>query len=212
MAITIELPQIFSINVSEYKQLPRTMGIYMIYGADNILIYAGKTQNIKTRMTTHMQIYRGLVSHISYFFVDNRVDLDIYETYVINTLKPLYNSAKLWYQLDEKFDKEQKEKLERRIKLISDKKQKIEDEKTRKEQEGLLLNTIHEQRLKDNKEKLKTEKRKRENEEKRDKYGIEKALLGMLLDEGLISQNEYNRAIHVLPKVVERNSLKNTAK
>lgn len=69
-------------------------GIYNIYN-NTKLIYTGKTNNFLTRLKTHvsLQPWRNEITHIAIAECKTKVDMDLYEKYYINKLKPKYNKA-----------------------------------------------------------------------------------------------------------------------
>lgn len=82
--------------------------IYCFYDKEGNLLYVGKTTNLPNRMSAHFSTpimekepWKELVDleNIVLYKCATRTDLDIYETYFISKLKPLYNKDKLFYDL-----------------------------------------------------------------------------------------------------------------
>lgn len=122
MAINITLPDdLLTFNRYEYKNVRDTLklspaGVYFLYNSDNELLYVGKTNDFRTRLLAH---FRGrdnsrdfykLIDHVTVYFVDNEFERELYETYAINTYKPVYNIAKAYYadNTDERYEIEEK--------------------------------------------------------------------------------------------------------
>ena len=68
---------------------------------NNEVVYIGKTKNIHQRITQHLGekdsvLWKASIDKIMIADVETEIDLDLYETYLINTLKPKYNSSKLY--------------------------------------------------------------------------------------------------------------------
>lgn len=82
--------------------LPDRPGIYRFYGEDNEILYIGKAKKLRQRLRHHIECAwvsnTEDVAHnfcfVRCFFVDDPMELDIYETYLINTLKPPLNREK----------------------------------------------------------------------------------------------------------------------
>lgn len=111
----LKLPKLDSIilDLSEKVSLPECGGVYALYSKEGYLIYVGKTNSFRTRMYYHLsETYKKFISRIELFRIDNELDMDIYETYFINTWKPIMNVSKaITYQpitrnpkIFEKFD------------------------------------------------------------------------------------------------------------
>ena len=69
-------------------------GIYLIYG-ENQLKYIGIAQELRKRLRTHRRSNFSRfhpVDKIDVIYCDNKIDRAIYEIYMINKLKPLYNN------------------------------------------------------------------------------------------------------------------------
>lgn len=82
--------------------------VYCFYDVDGNLLYIGKTTSLPKRIANHFSTtmienepWKKLVdlNNIVIYKCLTRADLDIYETYFINRLKPLYNKDKVFYDL-----------------------------------------------------------------------------------------------------------------
>lgn len=112
--IIIEIPRDdICINVDDYANIPAGMGgIYRFYGDSDNILYVGKTNDLKRRIKDHIESLTNTInlSHGFYtvkcFYVDCPVERDIYETWLINKLKPPLNSQKTYtYKTDRYSDK-----------------------------------------------------------------------------------------------------------
>ncbi|WP_157663888.1 GIY-YIG nuclease family protein [Sutcliffiella horikoshii] len=77
-------------------------GLYCFYSNLNESLYAGKSTEIKTRISahiresTHTKEFAGEFFYVKIWLIKNQVDLDMLETFIINELKPKYNSSKVY--------------------------------------------------------------------------------------------------------------------
>ncbi len=92
------------IPIEKFYYIPPDVGgIYRIYDKSDKLLYIGKSKKIQYRIRQHL---RGLnsgtedVKHhffiVKCFYVECPMEIDIYETYLINTLKPPLNIDKVY--------------------------------------------------------------------------------------------------------------------
>jgi len=77
------------------------LNIYKLYNDKDNLLYIGKTKNIHQRINQHLAeknkiSWKSTIDKIMIAEVDSDIDLELYETYLINKLKPIYNGAKLY--------------------------------------------------------------------------------------------------------------------
>lgn len=133
MTIKITLPPInYSIATWElvnYRDKLRGLsGIYILKSEDNRILYVGKSTNLYARLKTHL---KGKGTTADFFFQIARIDvilvpalheLDIYETYAINTLMPSYNRDKVHY-----CDAERLKRLDFALMLADDEYQRWRD-------------------------------------------------------------------------------------
>lgn len=79
-------------------------GIFMFYNAKDELLFVGKARKLRPRIKKHfedsvspMKKHRDEVAKIEVCIVDDPVERDIYETYIINRKKSKYNVDKQFY-------------------------------------------------------------------------------------------------------------------
>jgi len=83
------------------KDLPQACGVYYFFNADNVLIYVGKSINIKKRVISHLQkndIKRSLniqseLAYIKFELTGSELVALLLESDEIKQLKPKYNKA-----------------------------------------------------------------------------------------------------------------------
>ncbi|MFE7083240.1 hypothetical protein [Priestia megaterium] len=94
----IELPEITpTITIHKKSKKPTYGGIYALYSKEGILLYVGKTMCFRQRLHLHYyQKLKNFYHFIEFYKIDLEVDRDIYETYLINKWKPLFNDKKTW--------------------------------------------------------------------------------------------------------------------
>ncbi len=80
-------------------------GIFMFYNAKDELLFVGKARKLRPRIKKHfedtvspMKDHRNEVTKIDVCIVEDPVDREIYETYIINKLKAKYNIEKVLYK------------------------------------------------------------------------------------------------------------------
>jgi excinuclease UvrABC nuclease subunit len=100
--ITITPPEFSDIcEKTNLDILKGKSGIYILVDKDGKNLYVGKSIDLHIRMYKHIKsrttsLFKRFVYGFKYFEVDNPVDLEIYETYLINELKPPFNSSKVY--------------------------------------------------------------------------------------------------------------------
>jgi len=79
-------------------------GIFMFYNAKDQLLFVGKARKLRPRIKKHfedsvspMKKHRDEVAKIAVCVVEDAVDRDIYETYIVNKFKSKYNVDKQFY-------------------------------------------------------------------------------------------------------------------
>ena len=72
-------------------------GIYHIYHNQS-LIYVGKTTDFYIRLKNHkaLQPWGNEITHVELAECQNKIDMDLYEKYYINKLRPKYNIAMVY--------------------------------------------------------------------------------------------------------------------
>lgn len=112
MSIKIEIPQmIFSFKKDELHNIPNRSGVYVIFGCNDDVLYVGKAKDLRGRVKGHFAGTTSLkdVAHnfyeVSGFFCDDETERDIYETYIINIMKPKFNIEKAYTYQTSRFSK-----------------------------------------------------------------------------------------------------------
>lgn len=123
--IKIELPKV-DVSISERKQpqddnapeiksiegfidlheIPRDKGgIILFYNKKDELLLVGKARKLRQRVKKHLEDtvsplkdHRNEVNRIDVCFVEDPMDREIYETYLINKLQAKYNVDKVFYK------------------------------------------------------------------------------------------------------------------
>lgn len=94
----IELPNINPNMITKKGALlPKYGGVYAFYSKEGFLLYIGKTNNFRQR--TYFHNYgkiKNLIKYIELYRIDDELDRDIYESFLINCWKPLFNDKKTW--------------------------------------------------------------------------------------------------------------------
>lgn len=101
---TPELSNIY--GFTDFHLITReTGGIFMFYNAQDELLFVGKARKLRPRIKKHfedtvspMKNYRDEVTKIEVCVVEEPLDREIYETYIINTLQAKYNIEKVLYK------------------------------------------------------------------------------------------------------------------
>jgi excinuclease UvrABC nuclease subunit len=91
---------------TDYRSIPRDKGgIFMFYNINEQLLYVGKARKLRQRIKKNFEDnlspikkYRDEVYKISVCVVDDPMEREIYETYIINTLEAKYNIDKVFYK------------------------------------------------------------------------------------------------------------------
>lgn len=80
-------------------------GIFMFYNEKDELLFVGKARKLRPRIKKHfedsvspMKNHRDEVTKIEVCVIEEALDREIYETYIINTLKAKYNVEKVFYK------------------------------------------------------------------------------------------------------------------
>lgn len=103
--IKIEIPNMAGSATDEtLNDIPRIGGVYLLYSDKGELLYIGKAQNLKQRLTQHFNCYSSdnlqdvyhNIGYATYCIVSDPVEREIYETWMINTMKPAWNIEKVF--------------------------------------------------------------------------------------------------------------------
>ena len=88
-----------------FHLIPRDKGgIFLFYNINDELLFVGKARKLRQRIKKHFEDnvspiknHRDEVYRIDVCIVDEPMDREIYETYIINTLQSKYNIEKVFY-------------------------------------------------------------------------------------------------------------------
>jgi excinuclease UvrABC nuclease subunit len=91
---------------TDYRSIPRDKGgIFMFYNINEQLLYVGKARKLRQRIKKNFEDqlspikkHRDEVYKIAVCVVEEPMDREIYETYIINTLQAKYNIDKVFYK------------------------------------------------------------------------------------------------------------------
>jgi excinuclease UvrABC nuclease subunit len=79
-------------------------GIFLLYNDKQELLFVGKARKLRPRIKKHfedtvspMKQYRDEVATIEVYIVEDPVEREIYETYIINKYRAKYNVDKVLY-------------------------------------------------------------------------------------------------------------------
>lgn len=107
--IDISMPKLNSaqvFNFANVRKLPSKINaVYFFYNKNMELLYIGKTNSLKRRLSEHikrMTNTKAFIHEVKFFCylkANNGYETEIYETYAINTFKPKYNKMKV-YNID----------------------------------------------------------------------------------------------------------------
>jgi len=90
----------------DFHLIPRDKGgIFLFYNINDELLFVGKARKLRQRIKKHFEdtvspikMYRDEVYRIDICYVEEPMDREIYETYLINTLQSKYNIDKVFYK------------------------------------------------------------------------------------------------------------------
>jgi excinuclease UvrABC nuclease subunit len=90
----------------DFHLIPRDKGgIFLFYNINDELLFVGKARKLRQRIKKHFEdtvspikMYRDEVYRIDICYVEEPMDREIYETYIINTLQSKYNIDKVFYK------------------------------------------------------------------------------------------------------------------
>lgn len=100
-------PQLSHIyGFTDFHLIPRDKGgFFLFYNKEGQLLFAGKARKLRPRIKKHfednvsvMKPHRDEVEKIEVYFNEDPVERDIYETYLINSLRAKYNDEKAFYK------------------------------------------------------------------------------------------------------------------
>ena len=90
----------------DFHLIPRDKGgIFLFYNINDELLFVGKARKLRQRIKKHFEdnvspikMHREEVYRIDISYVEEPMDREIYETYIINTLQSKYNIDKVFYK------------------------------------------------------------------------------------------------------------------
>ncbi|AQQ51874.1 nucleotide excision repair endonuclease [Planococcus lenghuensis] len=90
----------------DLHEIPRDKGgIIQFFNHSGELLFVGKARKLRQRVKKHLQDnvsplrnHREEIHRIAVSFVDDAMERDIYETYLINTKQAKYNIDKVYYK------------------------------------------------------------------------------------------------------------------
>ncbi|TDY58577.1 nucleotide excision repair endonuclease [Bacillus subtilis] len=90
----------------DFHQIPRDKGgIFMFYNIHDELLFVGKARKLRQRIKKHFEdtvspikYHRDEVYKIEVCVVDDPMEREIYETYIINTQHSKYNIDKVFFK------------------------------------------------------------------------------------------------------------------
>ncbi|MBT2755207.1 nucleotide excision repair endonuclease [Mesobacillus foraminis] len=100
-------PEIPSIHgFIDFHLIPRDKGgIFMFYNKQDELLFVGKARKLRQRVKKHFEdqvspikLHRDEVYKIEIALVEEPMEREIYETYIINKLQAKYNIDKVFYK------------------------------------------------------------------------------------------------------------------
>ncbi|WP_042147211.1 nucleotide excision repair endonuclease [Paucisalibacillus sp. EB02] len=90
----------------DFHLIPRDKGgIFLFYNINDELLFVGKARKLRQRIKKHFEdtvspikMHRDEVYKIDICLVEDPMEREIYETYIINELKSRYNVDKVFYK------------------------------------------------------------------------------------------------------------------
>lgn len=102
----VEAPLSSEYGFTDYHRIPRDKGgMILFFNANDDLLFVGKARKLRQRIKKHFEdtvspikSHRDEVTKIAVIFVEDPMERDIYETYIINNLQAKYNVEKVFYK------------------------------------------------------------------------------------------------------------------
>lgn len=90
----------------DLHEIPRDKGgIILFYNKQDELLFVGKARKLRPRVKKHLEDnvsplkpHRDEVNKIGVILVEDAMEREIYETYIINTLRSKYNTDKVFFE------------------------------------------------------------------------------------------------------------------
>ncbi|EWG11346.1 excinuclease [Cytobacillus firmus DS1] len=91
---------------TDYHKIPRDKGgMILFFDAKEDLLFVGKARKLRQRVKKHFEDnvspiknHRDDVHKIAVIYVEDSMEREIYETYIINALQAKYNIEKVFYK------------------------------------------------------------------------------------------------------------------
>lgn len=91
---------------TDFHLIPRDKGgIFMFYNKKQELLFVGKARKLRQRIKKHFEdtvspikAHRDEVTKIEVCVIEDPVHREIYETYIINELRSMYNIDKVFFR------------------------------------------------------------------------------------------------------------------
>lgn len=91
---------------TDYHKIPRDKGgMILFFDANEDLLFVGKARKLRQRVKKHFEDnvspiknHRDDVYKIAVIYVEDSMEREIYETYIINTLHAKFNIDKVFYK------------------------------------------------------------------------------------------------------------------
>ena len=89
----------------DFHKIPRDKGgLLLFFDKDNVLLFVGKARKLRPRLKKHfednvspLKNHRDDVNKIEAYIIEDPMEREIYETYMINVLRAKYNTDKVFY-------------------------------------------------------------------------------------------------------------------
>ncbi|WP_066064561.1 nucleotide excision repair endonuclease [Neobacillus soli] len=102
----VEAPISSEYGFTDYHRIPRDKGgIILMFNADDELLFVGKARKLRPRVKRHFEdtvspikTHRDEVYKIALCVIEDPMEREIYETFIINTLHAKYNIDKVFYK------------------------------------------------------------------------------------------------------------------
>ncbi|WJY28963.1 MULTISPECIES: nucleotide excision repair endonuclease [Sporosarcina] len=90
----------------DLHEIPRDKGgIILFYNKQDELLFVGKARKLRPRVKKHLEDnvsplkpHRDEVNKIGVILVEDPMEREIYETYIINTMRAKYNTDKVFFE------------------------------------------------------------------------------------------------------------------
>ncbi|KON87692.1 hypothetical protein AF332_13190 [Sporosarcina globispora] len=103
-AVESDLSSVY--GFTDYHKIPRDKGgMILFFDANEELLFVGKARKLRQRVKKHFEDnvspiknHRDDVYKIAVIYVEDSMEREIYETYIINTLHAKYNIDKVFFK------------------------------------------------------------------------------------------------------------------